>query len=150
MAMGTTVFRIRIELIFRRCWNLITLSVVQAASRAQVRALFCEYPPKPSAAATQKRSFHTDESEEAMRTNWPAYVAAEMNRIVADEEAFERLVDLFKQAHGRALASDCEAYQWAQEMDDAALTALGFEGRDGFQYNYDLCLMVEYGPRATR
>ena len=43
------------------------------------------------------------------------------------------------------------AYQWAQEMmNDAALTALGFEGRDGFQYNYDLCLMVEYGPRATR
>jgi hypothetical protein len=80
----------------------------------------------PSAAATQKRSFHTDESEEAMRTNWPAYVAAEMNRIVADEEAFERLVDLFKQAHGRAPASDCEAYQWAQEMDDVGLTALGF------------------------
>ena len=24
MAMGTSVFRIRIELIFRRCWNLIT------------------------------------------------------------------------------------------------------------------------------
>ena len=24
--MGTTVFRIRIELIFRRCWNLITPS----------------------------------------------------------------------------------------------------------------------------
>jgi 6-phosphofructokinase len=83
-----------------------------------------------------------------MRTNWPAYVAAEMNRIVADEEAFERLVDLFKQTHGRAPASDCEAYQWAQEMDDVALTALGFEGRDGFQYNYDLCLMVEHGPRA--
>jgi 6-phosphofructokinase len=103
---------------------------------------------RPSAAASQKRSFHTDESEEAMRTNWPAYAAAEMNRIVADEEAFERLVDLFKQARGRAPASDCEAYQWAQEMDDAALTALGFEGRDGFQYNYDLCLMVEYGPRA--
>jgi hypothetical protein len=40
------------------------------------------------------------------------------------------------------------AYQWAEEMDDTALTALGFEGRDGFQYNYDLCLMVEYGPRA--
>ena len=34
-----------------------------------------------------------------------------MNRIVADEEAFERLVDLFKQAHGRAPASDCEAYR---------------------------------------
>jgi hypothetical protein len=26
MAMGTSVFRIRIELIFRRCWNLVTLS----------------------------------------------------------------------------------------------------------------------------
>ena len=95
-----------------------------------------------------KRSLTPNESEEAMRTNWPAYVAAEMNRIVADEEAFERLVDLFKQAHGRAPASDCDAYQWAQEMDDVALTALGFEGRDGFQYNYELCLMVEYGPRA--
>jgi hypothetical protein len=49
-----------------------------------------------------KRSLTPNESEETMRTNWPAYVAAEMNRIVADEEAFERLVDLFKQAHGRA------------------------------------------------
>jgi hypothetical protein len=33
-------------------------------------------------------------------------------------------------------------------MDDVALTALGFEGRAGFQYNYDLCQMVEHGPRA--
>jgi hypothetical protein len=33
-------------------------------------------------------------------------------------------------------------------MEDAALTAMGFGGRAGFQYNYDLCLMVEYGPRA--
>jgi hypothetical protein len=30
----------------------------------------------------------------------------------------------------------------------AALTAMGFEGRAGFQYNYALCLMAEYGPRA--
>ena len=84
-----------------------------------------------------------------MRTNWPAYVAAEMHRIVADEEAFERLVDLFKQAHGRAHTTDCEAYQWGAKMEDTALTALGFAGRAGFQYNYDLCLMVEYGPRAN-
>jgi 6-phosphofructokinase len=34
-------------------------------------------------------------------------------------------------------------------MEDAALTAIGFEGRGGFQYNYDLCLMAEYGPRAN-
>jgi len=81
-----------------------------------------------------------------MRTNWPAYVATEINRIVADEEAFECLVDLFKKAHGRAPASDCEAYQWGARMEDPALTAMGFEGRAGFQYNYDLCLMVEYGP----
>jgi hypothetical protein len=47
------------------------------------------------------------------------------NRIVADEEAFERLVDLFKQAHGRTPASDCEAYQWGAKMEDAALTAMG-------------------------
>jgi hypothetical protein len=26
MAMGASVFRIRIELIFRRCWNLVTPS----------------------------------------------------------------------------------------------------------------------------
>jgi len=96
-----------------------------------------------------RRSFHTDEREEAMRTNWPAYVAAEVNRIAADEEAFKRLADLFKQAHGRAPASDCEAYKWGAKMEDAALTAMGFEGRAGFQYNYDLCLMAEYGPRVT-
>ena len=75
-------------------------------------------------------------------------VAAELNRILADEEAFERLANLFQQVHGRALASDCEAYQWGAKMDDAALTAMGFEGRAGFQYNYDLCLMAEYGPHA--
>jgi hypothetical protein len=34
-------------------------------------------------------------------------------------------------------------------MEDTALTAMGFAGRGGFQYNYDLCLMVEYGPRAN-
>jgi hypothetical protein len=84
-----------------------------------------------------------------MRIDWPAYVAAEANRIAADEEASKRLVDLFKQANGRAPASDCEAYQWAEKMEDAALTAMGFDGRAGFQYNYDLCLMVEYGPRAA-
>ena len=102
----------------------------------------------PKSLGLVKLSLTPNESEEAMRTNWPAYVTAEMNRIVADEEAFERLVDLFKQAHGRAPASDCDVYQWAQEMDDVALTALGFEGRDRFRYNYDLCLIVEYGPRA--
>ena len=83
-----------------------------------------------------------------MRTDWEVYVAAEKNRIVADEEAFERLVDLFKQAHGQTPASDCEAYQWGAKMEDAALTAMGFGGRAGFQYNYDLCLIVEYGPRG--
>jgi hypothetical protein len=33
-------------------------------------------------------------------------------------------------------------------MEDAALTAMGFEDRAFFQYNYDLCLMAECGPRA--
>ena len=63
-----------------------------------------------------------------MRTDWSAYVVAEMNRIVADEEAFERLADLFQQAHGRAPASDCEAYEWGAKMEDARLTAMGFQG----------------------
>ena len=72
----------------------------------------------------------------------------ERKRIVADEEAFERLADLFQQTHGRALASGCEVYKWGAKMEDAALAAMGFEGRAGFQYNYDLCLMAEYGPRA--
>lgn len=85
-----------------------------------------------------------------MRTNWPAYVAAEKNRIVADEEAFERLVRHFMHAYGRAPASDWEAYQWGAKMEDAALTAIGFDGRSGFQYNYDLCQMVEYGPELWR
>jgi hypothetical protein len=62
--------------------------------------------------------------------------------------SLERLVDLFKQAHGWAPASGCEAYQWGAKMEDAALTAMGFEGRAGLQYNYDLCRMVEYGPCA--
>jgi len=101
MAMGTTVFRIRIELIFPPVLESgHTIAVVQGASRAQVRALFpVNILRKPSARGdAESVAFRTDESEEAMRTNWPAYVAAEMNRIAADEEAFERLVDLFKQA----------------------------------------------------
>jgi hypothetical protein len=109
-------------------------------------------PPSPELGPVANGGFFLRNREGkgyTMRTNWPAYVAAEMNRIVADEEAFERLVDLFKQAHGRAPASDCEAYQWAAKMEDAALTAIGFEGRAGFQYNYDLCLMVEYGMRTN-
>ena len=59
-----------------------------------------------------------------MRTDWPAYVAAEASRIAADED-LKRLVDLFKQAHGRAPTSDCEAYQWAAKMEDAMLIAMG-------------------------
>jgi hypothetical protein len=120
--MGTTVFRIRIELIFRRCWNLVTPSR-SCRGRAQVRALFPVNILR-NIVPRRRRSVAFDESEEPMRTNRPAYVAAEMNRIVADEEAFERLVDLFKQAHGRAPASDCEAYQWAAGYELAKIKHL--------------------------
>src|SRR5258708_19953171 len=117
MAVGTTVFRIRIELILRRCWNPVTLSrSCRGVAGSGPRPIPCEYPPKPSAAATQKRSFHTDESEEAMRTNWPAYVAAEMNRIAADEEAFDRLVDLFNHSPALPPPPPSDAYQWAQTI----------------------------------
>ena len=75
-------------------------------------------------------------------------IEAEIVRIGADEEAFERLVDLFRRAHERAPHGDCEAYQWGAQQHDDTLIALGFEDRAGFQYNYDLCLMAEHGPRA--
>jgi hypothetical protein len=100
------------------------------------------------AGARQRRSFHTDESEEAMRTDWPAYVAAEAKRIAADEEAFKRLVDLFKQTCGWHPRVTARLTSGEQRWTMPALTTTGFEGRAGFQYNYDLCLMVEYGPRA--
>lgn len=74
--------------------------------------------------------------------------AAGMERIAADEEAFEGLVDLFTQAHGRAPQGDCEAYQWGTLLHRDTLTALGFEDRAGFQYNYDLCLLIEHSPRV--
>jgi hypothetical protein len=38
MARGTTVFRIRIEVIFRQCWNLITPSPVVQEVLAQRQA----------------------------------------------------------------------------------------------------------------
>jgi hypothetical protein len=38
MGMGTTVFRIRIEVIFRRCWNLITPHGRAGGPSAQCRA----------------------------------------------------------------------------------------------------------------
>jgi hypothetical protein len=74
--------------------------------------------------------------------------AAGVERIAADEDAFEGLVALFRQAHGRAPHEDCEAYQWGTLLHRDTLVALGFEGRAGFQYSYDLCLMIEHGPRA--
>jgi hypothetical protein len=43
MAVGTTVFRIRIELIFRRCWNLITPSR-SCRERRGLRAPHFEVP----------------------------------------------------------------------------------------------------------
>jgi hypothetical protein len=82
-------------------------------------------------------------------TSWSAAVVAEMERIVADEEAFERLVDLFKQAHGRGPRGNCEAFKWGAQMDDVTLIALGFEDRAGFECSYDSWVMVEHGPRAN-
>jgi hypothetical protein len=83
-----------------------------------------------------------------IRTSWSAAVIAEMERVIADEEAFGRLVDLFKQVHARGPRGDCEAFQWGAQMDDATLIALGFEDRAGFKCSYDSYLMVEHGPRA--
>jgi hypothetical protein len=74
--------------------------------------------------------------------------AGGMERIAADEEAFEGLVALFRWAHGRAPHENCEAYQWGTLLHHDTLIALGFEDRAGFQHNYDLCLMIEHGPRA--
>jgi len=69
-------------------------------------------------------------------------------RIAADEVAFERLTELFVNEHGRVQHRDTEIYQWGAHLHDLVLTELGFEGRAGFQHNYDLCLMVEQGPRG--
>jgi hypothetical protein len=54
MAMGTSVFRIRIELIFRRCWNLITpLRSAAAALCAAVTQKRGRRAPAPIAPEAQ-------------------------------------------------------------------------------------------------
>jgi hypothetical protein len=83
-----------------------------------------------------------------MKSKFSPEVAAEMDRIGADEEAFENLVAMFAWVHGRPPVRDTEAFEWGAKNTDANLRAFGFEGRQGFQDNYDLCLMVEKGPRA--
>jgi hypothetical protein len=48
MAMGTSVFRIRIELIFCRCWNLITPWGGQHSAAENQRRLPCDGSDRPS------------------------------------------------------------------------------------------------------
>ena len=71
-----------------------------------------------------------------------------IDRIEADYEAFERLAALFAWVHGRPPSSDIEAFHWGAQDTDANLIALGFENRAGFQYNYDICLIVEQRGRT--
>ena len=59
MAMGTTVFRIRVELIFRRCWNLITPSAVVQGFPAQCRACRVSQATDSSARAAGTREPRT-------------------------------------------------------------------------------------------
>lgn len=89
-----------------------------------------------------------DNDEEIPVPKWSKAQKEEMERISADEEAFEGLVAMFEFVHGRRPMRDTEAFEWGAKNTDANLAAMGFEGRAGFQYNYDLCLMVEQGPRA--
>ena len=48
MARGTTVFRIRIELIFRRCWNLITPWPARTAPQVNQRGRPCDGADRPA------------------------------------------------------------------------------------------------------
>jgi hypothetical protein len=81
----------------------------------------------------------------------PDFSAAQfavLARIEADEAAFERLTELFVNETGRVQHRDTEVFQWGAHLDDLVLIELGFEGRAGFQYNFDVVLMVEQGPRG--
>jgi hypothetical protein len=56
-AVGTTVFRIRIELIFRRCWNLVTPSrSCRGVAGSGPRPIPCEHPARKLAPIIQKGS----------------------------------------------------------------------------------------------
>jgi hypothetical protein len=88
-----------------------------------------------------------DDDEIILPTKMSLAQATEMARIGADDEAFENLVALFAFAHGRQPSTDVEAFEWGAKNSDDSLMALGFEGRAGFQCNYDCCLMVTHGPR---
>lgn len=72
----------------------------------------------------------------------------EMRSIGSDEEAFENLAACFELVHGRPPARATEAFEWGAKNTVANLKGMGFKGREGFQCNYDLVLMVEQGPRA--
>jgi hypothetical protein len=73
MAMGTTVFRIRIELIFPRCWNLVTLS------RSCSAASF--HPGRPP---SQPRAVSQEQHGGDCREKCPEHVAPRRPFLAAD------------------------------------------------------------------
>jgi hypothetical protein len=88
------------------------------------------------------------DDEEIPVPKWCKAQLAGLERQIADEEAFAALVAMFEFVYGRPPICDTEAFEWGAKNTDANLIAMGFEDRAGFQYNFDLCLMVEHGPRA--
>ena len=90
----------------------------------------------------------SQDDEGELDPNFSAAQLAVLARIVADEAAFDRLTELFVNETGRVQHRDTEVFQWGAHLDDLVLIELGFEGRAGFQYNFDVVLMVEQGPRG--
>jgi hypothetical protein len=86
MAMGTTVFRIRIELIFRWCWNLITPSrsctfrVSRCGFVGASRRHFGARKPNPVPAAL----LESCRGHSAHITDLPGYAGASVMRAADD------------------------------------------------------------------
>lgn len=62
--------------------------------------------------------------------------------ICEEEEACERLIELFRKNLGRDPLGDSEAFLWA-DFDDATLVWLGFRDRARFNYWRDGVLALE-------
>jgi 6-phosphofructokinase len=93
---------------------------------------------------------HMRDDDEILLPNFSPAQRAEAGPFAADEDAFDRLMTLFEYVHGHGPLSDLEAFEWGATNTDANLTALGFEGRAGFQYNYDCCMAVVMALAATK
>ena len=69
-------------------------------------------------------------------------------RIMADEEAVERLIAFFEERVGSAPRCSIQLLEFGRLFSDDTLIELGFEHRAGFERNLELIITVQHGACA--